>query len=227
MWEMEMHGIVTVFKQSFSDVFSKGRSKRKVDSDDSLKKLWFKAIQASDYHYVKKAIKSGINIDVTNNRGQSALMIATYNRNLKLVELLIANEANVNLQDDQLNSSFLHAGEEGYLEIIQLVSAKADVKITNRYGSMAISAASENAHYDTLKWLLENTTSDVNYANNIGWTALLVSVILGDGTEKYVKIIQLLMSYGASPNIADRDGMTAVEYAEKLGYKKIVAVLLN
>lgn len=224
MWDMEIRAISTIVKRSFSEVFS--RSKNKVFSSEVQKKHWFKAVQTSNYNYVKKAIKLGMHINVVNDRRQSALMIATYNRDIKLVELLVANGADVNLQDDRLNSPFLHACEEGYLEIIKLISEKADVKVTNRYGSMAISAASENAHYETLKFLLENTSSDVNYANHIGWTSLLAAVILGDGTEKYVKIVQLLLAYGASPNMADRDGMTAIEHAEKLGYKKILNLLI-
>lgn len=217
---MKIYGLETVFRRSFSDVFS--GKKNKNPSKEMQKAQWFKAVNKKDYSFIKKAIKSGSDINSLDNKGQTALMIATYNRDIKLVELLMAHGANVNIQDDRLNSPFLYAGEEGYLEIIKLVSSTANVKVTNRYGSMAISAASENAHYETMEWLLEHTDSDVNYTNNIGWTSLLAAVILGDGTEKYVQAVQLLLNHGASPHIADRDGMTAIEHAEKLGYTKIL-----
>ena len=41
--------------------------------------------------------------------------------------------------------------------------------------------ASERGHVEVVRYLLEETDVDVDHVNNLGWTALLEAVILGDG----------------------------------------------
>ncbi|MBQ0140723.1 MAG: ankyrin repeat domain-containing protein [Kurthia sp.] len=186
---------------------------------------WFEAVEKSDRYSMKKLLKNDFNINRKNDKGQTALMLATYNNDIKLVEFLVTHEADVNAQDATLNSPFLYAAAEGYLDILKLIGHRGDVKRINRFGGIGIIPASERAHLETLKWLLENTASDVNHVNHMGWTALLEAIILGDGSEKYVKTVRLLLKHGASPEIADRDGVTPFEHAEKLGYIKILKLL--
>ncbi|MFB9220335.1 ankyrin repeat domain-containing protein [Kurthia sibirica] len=214
-------GIITKLTKTFGDAFGSKSSKKKL----TVSEQWFKHIIKGDKAALKKQLKNGFHINTKNERGRSALMIATYNRDEQMVAYLIAEKADVNCQDDRMNSPFLYAAAEGYLEMVKLMSPTADVKRVNRYGGIGIIPASEKAYYDTVKWLLEETKSDVNHVNNLGWTALLEAVILGDGSEKYERVIRLLLLHGASKDIADRDGMTAIEHAEKLGYERIVNVL--
>ena len=61
--------------------------------------------------------------------------------------------------------------------------------------------------------------------NNLGWTALLEAVILGDGGEAHTEIVRLLLAAGADRSIADRDGVTALEHARERGYDAMVALL--
>lgn len=199
-----------------------GRSKL-IKKDEATR--WFKAVEKGDKYSMKKLLKNGFNVNKKNNKGQTALMLATYNNDIKLVEFLMLYEADVNAQDATLNSPFLYAAAEGYLDILKIIGPQGDVKRINRFGGIGIIPASERAHVETLEWLLENTASDVNHVNHMGWTALLEAIILGDGTEKYVKTVRLLLKHGASPEIADRDGVTPFEHAEKLGYIKILKLL--
>ena len=69
------------------------------------------------------------------------------------------------------------------------------------------------------------TGIDVNHVNNLGWTALLEAVILGDGGEAHTEIVRLLLAAGADRSIADRDGVTALEHARRRGYAEMVALL--
>lgn len=218
---MDKQNIKTILWNSLGGNFVK-KTKR-ATKDTTLK--WFKAVEKSDRFSLKKLLKSGFNINKKNAQGQTALMIATYNNDSRLVEFLLMHEADVNAQDPTLNSPFLYAAAEGYLDILKAIGDRGNVKKTNRFGGIGIISASEKAHIDTLQWLLENTTSDVNHVNYMGWTALLEAIILGDGTEKYVKTVHLLLKHGASPELADRDGVTAFEHAEKLGYTKILNIL--
>ena len=53
------------------------------------------------------------------------------------------------------------------------------------------------------------------------------AVILGNGGEKHQKIVQLLVDHGADVSIGDRDGITPLQHAKKLGYKEIESILIK
>jgi ankyrin repeat protein len=61
----------------------------------------------------------------------------------------------------------------------------------------------------------------VDHVNNLGWTALLEAVILGKGGPSHQQIVSLLIDAGANVNLADRDGVTALQHARTAGYREI------
>jgi ankyrin repeat protein len=69
------------------------------------------------------------------------------------------------------------------------------------------------------------TKIDVDHVNNLGWTALLEAVILGDGGAAHTEIVRLLVAAKANPNIADRQGVTPLQHARGRGYREIAAIL--
>jgi len=106
------------------------------------------------------------------------------------------------------------------------LAAGADLKSTNRYGGTGLIPACHYGHLETVKLLL-TTKIDVNHVNNLGWTALLEAVILGDGGPAYIEIVRLLLAHGANPRIADRDGVTALQHARARNLAKIEQLLAN
>ena len=69
------------------------------------------------------------------------------------------------------------------------------------------------------------TAIDKDHINNLGWTALLEAVILGDGGATHTEIVRLLVEAGANPSLADRDGVTPLAHAKKSGYSGMVRIL--
>src|SRR5690606_33555304 len=116
---------------------------------------------------------------------------------------------------------FLYAGAEGRNEILRaiLASGRAKLDDTNRYGGTALIPAAHHGHPETVRILLA-TGMDVDHVNNLGWTALLEAVILGDGGLIYLEIVSLLVDAGAK-SLPDRDGMTPLQHAERRGFAKI------
>ncbi|MBM7700683.1 ankyrin repeat domain-containing protein [Kurthia huakuii] len=188
---------------------------------------WFRSIQEQEIKEVKRYIARGQNVHVTNRRGRSALMMATYNHHVELAEILIEAGANVNQQDDLKNTPYLYAAAEGYVDILELMNGKINPHITNRYGGNGLIPACERGAVETVAWILTHTASDIDHINNLGWTALLEAIILGDGSKNYQQIIKLLLEAGANANIADKDGVTPLEHAEKRGYSEISRLLIQ
>ena len=88
--------------------------------------------------------------------------------------------------------------------------------IRNRFGGISVIPASERGHVDYVRRVVQ-TDIDVNHVNDLGWTALLEAVILGDGSAPYQEIVRILLDAGADPDIADGDGVTALEHATSTG----------
>jgi ankyrin repeat protein len=65
----------------------------------------------------------------------------------------------------------------------------------------------------------------LDHVNNLGWTALLEAVILGDGGPRYVAVLRALVEAGAAVGLADRQGRTPLDHARARGYTEMVGIL--
>ncbi|UOY94580.1 ankyrin repeat domain-containing protein [Ectobacillus sp. JY-23] len=186
------------------------------------------AVKAGEKKVVKELLKEGVNINARDYKGQTAIMIATYNNDVATAKLLIDAGADVNIQDDMQNNPFLYAGAEGYIDILKLtIMAGANPRITNRYGGTALIPAAEHGYVEVVRELLTYTDIDVNHINHLGWTALLEAIILNDGGTNQQQTIQLLIEHGADVNIADKHNVTPLQHARGKGFKEIERILLQ
>ncbi|WP_162487667.1 ankyrin repeat domain-containing protein [Paenibacillus sp. LC231] len=177
---------------------------------------------------VRQLLQSGADINATDEQGRTAVMAATYHNHVGTVEALIQAGADINIRDHQRNNVFLYAGAEGMMEILRLaIEADADVTLTNRYGGTALIPASDRGHVEIVQELLTRTDVDVNHMNHLNWTALLEAVILGDGSEKYQRIVKLLLDHGADARIPDGNGVTPLQHARERGYQEIERILFD
>ena len=142
------------------------------------------AAEAGDAAQVKRLLASGVSVNARDARGRTALLAATHANRVEAARLLIEAGSDVNAQDTIQDSPFLYAGAEGRLEILKLILAgtrsRSDFKVVNRYGGNALIPACHHGHVETVRELLK-TNIDVDFINNLGWSALLETVILGDG----------------------------------------------
>jgi uncharacterized protein len=179
-----------------------------------------------DAAQIQALLSRGADIDVRDEAGRTALLIATHGNRIEVARVLIEAGADVNAKDRINDSPYLYAGARGHLEILTMTLAHgADLRSTNRYGGTALIPASERGHVDTVRTLIEAGV-DVDHVNNLGWTALLEAIILGDGAERHQRIVELLVKAGADINLADRDGMKPLQHARSRGYREIEAILV-
>ena len=183
------------------------------------------AALTGDVAAIVRALDAGAPIEARDARGRTPVLIATDGNHLAAASLLMARGANVNAQDRQRDSAFLLAGARGHTDIVRAALAHgADWRITNRFGGTALIPACERGHVETVRVLLA-TDIDVDHVNNLGWTGLLEAVILGTGGAAHQDIVRLLRARGAQVNLADREGVTPLRHAERLGQREVAALL--
>ena len=102
--------------------------------------------------------------------------------------------------------------------------APVHANITSRYDGTALIAAAHLGHVDVVKTLIA-AGAPLDHVNNLGWTALLEAVVLGDGGADHVNTVRSLIDGGANKSIPDRNGRTALMLAKARGYKAIVEIL--
>jgi ankyrin repeat protein len=143
---------------------------------------------------VDRLLKAGAEANTLANNGLSALHWAALRGDPQVIDLLIAApKIDLNVQARRLTSSIFVVGGSSPLilaarkgntkAVTTLISARADLTITDDTGSTALHVAVEAGHMAVVKVLLRSlvsTGSDLTTANEAGNTALHVAVIQGD-----------------------------------------------
>ena len=180
------------------------------------------AAARGDLAAVNRLIAAKADLEQRDGQRQTPLLLAVAGNHVAVAKALLAAGASPNAQAANQDTPWLLAGASGRTEIIAaMLPLKPDLTIRNRYGGNALIPACERAHVETAKLLLTSGI-DVNHVNNLGWTALLEAVILGDGGSVYQEIVGLLVDAGAK-SIPDRDGVTPLEHARRRGFEVIAA----
>ncbi len=65
----------------------------------------------------------------------------------------------------------------------------------------------------------------LDHVNNLGWTALMELIVLGNGGRDHTDTLDALVKAGANVNLADRAGVTPLGHARQRGYAEMVRIL--
>ena len=105
--------------------------------------------------------------------GDTALIVASENGHLDVVQLLCEAGANKDKADDHGFTALMQASVTGHLEVVRLLcEAGADTDKANQEGATALMFASDNGHHDVVQLLCE-AGADKDKADRNGDTALL------------------------------------------------------
>lgn len=183
-------------------------------------------VQQNDLIGVKEALKNGANVNATDAEKNSLLLIATHKQYKEMANLLVKNGADVNQQASNLDSPFLYAGATGQTELLKLfLENGARFDVFNRYYGSALIPACERGHVETVQLLANTENYPIDHVNNLGWTALMEAIVLGDGSKKYQQIVKILKDAGAKMDIPDNNGITPIQHARTRGFKEIITIM--
>ncbi|NUO61528.1 MAG: ankyrin repeat domain-containing protein [Hamadaea sp.] len=183
------------------------------------------ASASGDTATVRRELAAGVPVDVRDDHRRTPLLLAALNDHVDTAKALLDAGADVDAQDDRNDSPWLVTGVTGSVAMLEaLLPAEPDMNLRNRFGGISVIPASERGHVDYVRRVVQ-TGINVNHVNDLGWTAMLEAVILGDGSRPYVEIVGILLDAGADPAIADKDGVTPLRHAKQRGYAEIAELL--
>lgn len=146
----------------------------------------------------------------------------TRSRRNDTVQLLLDNEADVNLCMEIGASPLYEACQEGQIEIVELLLAKkADINLCIENGISPLSIACQKKHENIVQLLLVHG-ADINLNAKNGSSPLYVACQQG-----LYNIVQLFLERGANINTCVDDGTSPLYIACKEGHDKIVEHLIK
>jgi ankyrin repeat protein len=188
----------------------------------------FDAAQRGDAARIKSLVASGAmnSVDARDSHGRTPLHVAAYARKHDALRALAAAGANVNtLENDRYDIVTIAAVADDVptLEVALSLGASAR-NITSRWDGTALIAAAHLGHAEVVKTLIR-AGAPLDHVNNLGWTALIESIVLGDGGARHTETLRALVAAGANVNIADRGGQTPLALASARRYRGMVDIL--
>lgn len=184
------------------------------------------AAAKGDTAAIARLAASGAAIDSRDSRQRTPLHVAVYRQQQAAVLALIRLGADPNALEAQKYDAVTIASVADDVPMLKLVLANgASAKnITSPYEGTALIAAAHLGHDEIVRQLIAGK-APLDHVNNLGWTALIESIVLGNGGKRHTATLDALVKAGANLNIADRAGSTPLTLAKRRGYKEMVAIL--
>jgi ankyrin repeat protein len=192
--------------------------------------LAYEGLHRSAWHgnlpKLKSLISSGANLDAYDARGRTPLHVATYARQREAVKLLAKAGANLDqLEDDRYDAVTIASVADDVTTLTLLLSLGANAgQTTSRYDGTALIAAAHLGHDEVVRRLIA-AGAPLDHVNNLHWTAVIESIVLGDGGQRHQRTLAALVDAGASLKLSDRQGNTPLQLARARGYTAMVKLL--
>ena len=185
-----------------------------------------RAAADGDSKALQAALSQGASIDIRDPQGRTPFHVAAYQKQRALMEALVAKGADPNALEHQRYDAVTIAAVADDVETLKTALALGNraINTTSPYDGTALIAAAHLGHDEVVRLLIE-AGAPLNHVNNLGWTALIEAVILGDGGPRHQKTVEHLVKAGADKSIADRSGLTPLAHARQRGYAEIVKLL--
>ncbi len=184
------------------------------------------AAQKGDVAQIEKLAASKAALNARDSNGRTPLHVATFARQREAIRALVKAGADINLLDNDRYDGITIASvadDEETLRVLLALGANAKL-VTSRYDGTALIAAAHLGHDGVVKQLIA-AGAPLDHVNNLHWTALIESIVLGNGGARHQECLRALLAAGASHQLKDRQGNTPLQLAKSRGYSEMVQML--
>jgi len=174
---------------------------------------------ADNLESIKKLLAEGVDINTQGGDGFTPLHIAVQNNNFGIVEELLANKADVSIEDLYGRTPLFYAQSAQVAEA--LILQKANPNNADKWKTTALHRAAKRCYTDVVKILLKNG-ANVNAVDSWG-----CSPIHKIGACENIEIAKAILEKGVDINASCNDGASSLYYAVGYANLELVKYLLK
>ena len=185
-----------------------------------------RAAYDNDIDAIRMLIAEGVDLDARDRVGRTAAHVAAFASNDAALTALAEAGADMNaleIQDYDVVTIAAVANDPELVSLAIRLGNRADL-ITSPYEGTALIAAAHLGHHEVVRRLIAGG-APLDHVNNLGWTALIEAIILGDGGPDHVATVKALLDAGADPEITDKKGASPLHHATARRYIDIADLL--
>jgi ankyrin repeat protein len=184
------------------------------------------AAHNGDVPAIEKLPAAGVAVNARDGHGRTPLHVATFARRREAIRSLVRAGADLHLlENDRYDCVTIAAVADDEETLRLLLSLGASAKlVTSRYDGTALIAAAHLGHDGVVKQLI-GAGAPLDHVNNLHWTAVIESIVLGNGGPRHQETLRALIQAGANLQLTDRHGQTPLALARARGYRGMVRLL--
>ena len=184
------------------------------------------AAAAGNVAEIERLVAGGADREARDGNGRTPLHVAAYRRQYEAARVLMKRGANPDALDAQRYDVVTIAAVADDVPMLKVVlEGGASAKnVTSPYDGTALIAAAHLGHVEVVEVLIR-AGAPLDHVNNLGWTALIESIVLGDGGKRHTATLRALVAAGANPNLADGRGTRPLALARSRGYAEMARIL--
>jgi ankyrin repeat protein len=184
------------------------------------------AAAIGDIAEIEKLIKEGENPNLQDSNSRTPLIVAAYRKHHEAVRALLRLGANPNARDLQRFDILTIGAVNNDLELVKLaLEGGTDPRaVAGNYDGTALISAAHLGHVEIVKALIA-AKANLDHVNSMGWTALLMCVVLGNNSKEHIATVEALVKAGADVDIKDRGGNSALAHARARRYDEMIKIM--
>ena len=184
------------------------------------------AAATGDVADIEKRIAAGEDKEAMDARLRTPLHVAAYRRQYDAARALIRLGADPNKLEIDLYDIVTIAAVANDVPMLRLAldGGGNPGNVTSHYDGTALIAAAHLGHVEVVRMLIA-AGAPLDHVNNLHWTALVESIVLGDGGRNHTETLRALVQAGANLQLHDRYGQSPLQLARTRGHTEMIAIL--
>lgn len=184
------------------------------------------AAHKGDVAQIDRLAAARADLNARDGNGRTPLHVATFARQREAIRALVKAGAGIDLLDNDRYDAVTIASvadDEETLRTLLSLGASAR-QVTSRYDGTALIAAAHLGHDGVVRQLIA-AGAPLDHVNNLHWTAVIESIVLGNGGARHQATLKALIDARANLQLTDRHGATPLQLARTRGYAAMAQML--